>query len=126
MKTIITAAFAAFTLMSCAQVGSAHLNVAEFAKALQQPEVRLVDVRTVGEREQGFISGSENIDWNSGTLLEQMAATDKDAPVLIYCASGGRSNMALEALEKAGYTNVHDLTGGMRAWVAAKQPLDKP
>ena len=126
MKTIITAAFAAFTLMSCAQVGSGHLNVADFTKALEQPEVRVVDVRTVGEREQGFIAGSENIDWNSGTLLEQMATTDKDAPVLIYCASGGRSNMALEALEKAGYTNVHDLTGGMRAWVAAKQPVDKP
>ena len=126
MKTIITAAFAAFTLMSCAQVGSGHLNVADFTKALEQPEVRVVDVRTFGEREQGFIAGSENIDWNSGKLLEQMATTDKNAPVLIYCASGGRSNMALEALEKAGYTNAHDLSGGMRAWVAAKQPVDKP
>ena len=93
---------------------------------MEQPEARVVDVRTPGELQEGIIAGSENIDWNSGVLLEKLAATDKDAPVLLYCASGGRSNMAMEVLEKAGFTNVHDLAGGMRAWMAAKQPVAKP
>ncbi|MFZ1665718.1 MAG: rhodanese-like domain-containing protein [Flavobacteriales bacterium] len=126
MKTIVTAALAVFSLLSCAQSGSGHLNPAEFKAAMAQPEAVVVDVRTPAEREQGYIEGSANIDWNSGTLLDKMSATDKDAPVLIYCASGGRSNMAMEALHKAGFTNVQDLAGGMRAWTADKHPILKP
>ena len=126
MKTIITAALAVFTLFSCAQSGPGHLAPAEFKSAMQELGAVVVDVRTPGEREQGYIEGSENIDWNSGTLVDKMASTDKDAPVLIYCASGGRSNRAMEALQKAGFTNVKDLAGGMHAWTADNQPIVKP
>ena len=36
---------------------------------------------------------------------------DKDAPIYLYCRSGRRSGIALEALQQAGFTNVLNLGG---------------
>lgn len=126
MKTILSACLVVCTLLSCAQSGPSHLAPAQFKAAMDSTHAFVVDVRTPGERDQGFIEGSVNIDWQNGDLVEKMSDHAKDEPVLLYCASGGRSGMAVDALRKAGYTNVHDLAGGMRAWIADKEPVAKP
>ena len=42
----------------------------------------------------------------------------KDRPVLLYCASGGRSALAGQTLRQMGYDKVYNL-GGFKDWVAA-------
>lgn len=48
---------------------------------------------------------------------------DRTAPIVLYCRSGSMSATAAETLAAAGYTNLIDLDGGMRAWTASGRPL---
>lgn len=50
---------------------------------------------------------------------------DKAAPLYMYCGGGFRSALAAEALGKMGYTNVHSVAGGWRAWEEAGAPIDR-
>lgn len=49
----------------------------------------------------------------------------KDAPIVVYCRSGGMSVQVAAALAAAGYTKVYDLKGGFNAWQAAGHDLLK-
>lgn len=42
--------------------------------------------------------------------------TEKDAPIVLYCRSGGMSRAAAYVLVEHGYTNVYDLVGGKNAY----------
>jgi rhodanese-related sulfurtransferase len=43
----------------------------------------------------------------------------KDRTVLVYCASGGRSAAACDALAREGWSGLMNLTGGIGAWQGA-------
>jgi rhodanese-related sulfurtransferase len=43
-------------------------------------------------------------------------AAGKDAEIILYCGSGRRASMAIEALRAAGYTNLKHLEGDYPAW----------
>ena len=74
----------------------------------------LLDVRTTGEFEGGHIKGAINIPIQElpGRLDELGADTQE---IVVYCASGGRSNLAKRLLEANGFDDVHDL-GGIDDW----------
>lgn len=40
----------------------------------------------------------------------------KDSEVVVMCRSGGRSGKAVEFLESEGFSNIHNLKGGITAW----------
>ena len=44
----------------------------------------------------------------------------KDKPVLVYCRSGNRSVTASNVLIDNGFTEVHNLLGGIGAWNSYK------
>lgn len=48
---------------------------------------------------------------------------DKNAEILLYCRSGRMSEDAGAVLNKAGYTKVAHLEGGMKAWEASGRDL---
>ncbi len=93
-----------------------------FEKAIT-PKAQLIDVRTAGEYAGGHIEGAKNLDWTSGQLQAAMTSLDKNAPVLLYCASGRRSAAAREALLQSGFKDVSDLAGGIQAWAAHGKPV---
>lgn len=81
----------------------------------------LIDVRTEGERAVCSIEGSLHIplaDLQAGRF-EDLA---KDQPIVIHCKSGGRSSKAVKAMLAAGYTQVRNLEGGIRAWIKHIDP----
>ena len=78
----------------------------------------LLDVRTEEEYEAGHIKGAQ---WFPRGKLEyyiQELIKEPDSKIVLYCRTGGRSALATLTLKDMGYTNVVDLDGGFKKWVA--------
>ncbi len=89
----------------------------EEAEAARDADGAIVlDVREPEEYEQGAVPGSLHI--ARGNLESQVESrlVDKDAPVLIICASGVRSAFAAETLTQLGYGDVASVAGGFNRW----------
>jgi rhodanese-related sulfurtransferase len=82
----------------------------------------LVDVRSAGEYEQdGHIAGSRLLPL--GSLGQRASELPQDKPIVCVCRSGARSHVACEQLQRQGFTNVTNLTGGVIGWRRAGLPL---
>jgi hydroxyacylglutathione hydrolase len=81
-----------------------------------------VDVRTPREREQKSVGGSVSVPLSR--LAQQMETLPKDRPLLVYCAGGYRSSIAASLLQRAGFSRVGEIAGGMAGWESAKLPVD--
>jgi phage shock protein E len=71
----------------------------------------LVDVRTPEEYAAGFMPGAINIpmdDILAGNLGE-IAEIDSGTQIRLYCNSGRRAAVVMEALSQSGYTNLKNL-----------------
>ena len=81
-----------------------------------QDEV-ILDAR---QREEYDVSHLKNAIWVGYKEFDKDSVTskitDKDAPIVVYCSIGVRSEDIGEKLQKAGYTNVHNLYGGIFEW----------
>lgn len=78
-------------------------------------EFLLIDVR---ENTEYLVSNLDGQHIPLGELpnrLDEINA-DKDAEVIMMCRSGGRSGRAVGIMESNGFTNVHNLKGGITAW----------
>ena len=96
----------------------------EFTK-LDKNELTLLDVRTVGEYNDGFIPGAINMP--VAELPEMFKALgDKDKQVVVYCRSGFRAARAISYLKDQGFTNLVHLEGDYGSWEAEKRPIEKP
>jgi hydroxyacylglutathione hydrolase len=84
----------------------------------------VLDVRYVREWNESHIKGSINVPLNH--LLERIAEVPRDGRLVIHCARGYRSAIALSLLEAQGVTNATDLIGGIAAWESAKLGVDVP
>ncbi|HEY8381237.1 MAG TPA: rhodanese-like domain-containing protein [Microvirga sp.] len=88
------------------------------ARRLMAEGALVVDVRDGAEVAQtGKLKGALNV---SRGMIEfradaetpyHDAAFRKDRPIILYCASGGRSALAGKTLADMGYTRVHNLGG---------------
>lgn len=88
---------------------------------LDEGAVQLIDVREPHEHEAGRIAGDRLIELSK--LPAEAGQIDPGTPVVFYCRSGGRSAMATQAFEQAGF-EAHNLAGGILAWEQAGLPLD--
>lgn len=88
----------------------------------------LVDVRTPGEHDLGYILGSVNIPRGFLELRinresfwedEGMYSPLKEDKLIIVCKSGTRSALAAYTLMQMGFENVYSLDGGYLAWKKA-------
>jgi rhodanese-related sulfurtransferase len=100
------------------------LSPQELARRIAAGRIRLIDVRTAEEVAEGMIAGAEHI------ALDRFdpAALDLSdgREVVLYCRSGRRSAIAGEKLAAVTGAPVEHLEGGILAWEAAGQPLEKP
>lgn len=62
---------------------------------------------------------------NPDFVAEVEATFPKDTDLLVACAAGKRSAMAVALLEKAGYNALADVQGGFNAWVGEGLPVKK-
>ncbi|KAL1636673.1 hypothetical protein SLS58_009728 [Diplodia intermedia] len=73
------------------------------------PSSLLVDVRTPAEFATGFLDGAINIEYQDIDQLAGRPALSKQDHITLYCRSGRRSAIALDALKSLGFENVRDI-----------------
>lgn len=105
-------------LMSDANSAVPKISVDEARKLVTKDNALLVDVRDGTElAKTGKLKGAVHV---SRGMIEFRADAEtpyhdpqfrKDRPVVLYCASGGRSALAGKVLKDMGYTKVHNLGG---------------
>jgi len=80
----------------------------------------LIDVREPHEYEINHIPGSRLVPLRD--LPGQIRSLDPEAETVVYCLMGSRSAEAVALLKAAGFRKVHNLKGGIRAWIDAVRP----
>lgn len=84
------------------------------AKSLAAAGAKVVDVRTAEEFASGHVPGAINIPYDQiGRRASEIGPPS--TPVVLYCRTGRRSGIAVEALQKAGYEKLYDFRS-VSAW----------
>jgi len=83
------------------------------AREMVAAGAQLIDVRADHEWEAGHLPGATHIALPE--LAARAAEIDKDRPVILYCRTGNRSDMATTALAEAGY-DAAKLAEGATGW----------
>lgn len=83
----------------------------------------LLDVRTPAEFAEGHVPGAINIPHTeiASRIGELSDARDRD--LVVYCRSGNRTEQALAALRKAGFSRLFHLKGDYLRWSEEKRPV---
>ncbi len=95
------------------------VDAARFKSAAEAGGGIYLDVRTPGEVARGRIPNASVIDINDPKFIQKVSLMQKDKPVFVYCASGGRSAAAAEKMSTLGFKKLYNLQGGLRTWIAA-------
>ena len=121
MKNIWLSFILIISIIACSEAQQIkRLNVNEFKELMDKtPNKIILDVRTNGEVAQGVLPQATQIDYNGGNFETQLEKLDKNKPIFIYCAVGGRSGSACSILSKKGFKQVYNLEGGINAWRAS-------
>lgn len=98
-----------------------NINQDQALPMLQDTNVVVIDVRTPGEVQSGYIEGADLfINLNGGSFEAEIAKLDKSKSYLVYCRSGGRSTTAANIMTQNGFTQVYNLNGGISSWSGPK------
>lgn len=87
--------------------------------------IRVLDVRTPAEYETMHIRGSYNVPLDTLGEHREELRRHVDEPIVLVCRSGGRARRAEAALRQVGMENLHVLDGGIAAWEAGGQPVER-
>jgi monothiol glutaredoxin len=95
--------------------GAVHQITAAEVKRLRDSGAafEFLDVRTPEEREIASIEGTRLLDQATAAEIEKLP---KDTMLVLHCHHGGRSQAAAEHFKSRGFTNVHNMVGGIDAW----------
>ena len=106
------------------------LSPAEAAARIGQGDVLVLDIRDSAELQAtGKLEGALHVPRGSLEFKADPenpmydAAFQKDRPILIHCAAGGRAALAGKTLQEMGYTNVVNI-GGFKDLVEAGVPTE--
>lgn len=94
----------------------------------ENPEMILIDVRTMGEVEEKGLIASEDQELLIIPLEEFIDKKaqwpkNKETKIVVYCARGYRSTVAVTILLSYGYSDVFSLSGGFDGWVEVGYPV---
>ncbi|KAA6184535.1 rhodanese-like domain-containing protein [Thiohalocapsa marina] len=96
-------------------------------------DLLVVDVRESSEHEQGHLANAMLVPRG---ILEAAAdptyekhlprlTAHRDRPIVLYCATGGRSAMGAAVLQMMGFKSVYSLAGGITGWEGEGLPINR-
>lgn len=100
-----------------------QISVREAKDALDSKDGQFIDLRTTEEYAGGHAPKATHFPLDA--LEKDLSKLDKDKPVYVICQTGRRSQKGAEILQKAGFSNIHNVNGGTSAWIEAGFPTEK-
>ena len=92
---------------------------------INHQDALVLDVREDIEYDAGHIADAKHIPVGKMEGRLQELEKFKNKPIVVVCRSGMRSSRACSVLRKHGFTDVHNLAGGINAWQQASLPVAK-
>jgi rhodanese-related sulfurtransferase len=99
-----------------AQIG--QVSAEELARLRE--DVQIIDVRRQPEWDEGHIQGARLLPLHQ--LSSKLGEIERARPVAVHCKGGYRSAIACSLIQRAGFDQVMNLTGGFDAWRACGLP----
>lgn len=119
-------------LMAEAEAQVSHVSAAEAVAMQARPDVVIVDIRDIREvQREGRIPGSVHAPrgmlefWVDPESPYHKPVFAEDKTFVIHCASGWRSLLATQVLQRMGLKPVLNMKGGFGAWKEAGGPIEK-
>lgn len=120
------------SLVAAADARVASVTAQELADLLEDPGTCVVDLRDPREVErEGMVPGATSVPrgmlefWVDPESPYFKPRLDDGRRLVLYCASGWRSALAVAALLDMGRDDVAHLTGGFTAWQEAGLPVQR-
>ncbi|MCB0185777.1 MAG: rhodanese-like domain-containing protein [Caldilineaceae bacterium] len=88
----------------------------------ERADVYVIDVREQWEYDEAHIPGVNLIPMN--TIPSRLSEIPTDKTVVLTCRSGNRSGQVFQYLKQQGFTNIHNMQGGIVAWQGAGLPVE--
>ena len=125
VKNSITAIVILFTIAGFSQSKNEFtLKIDSFyAKIKEQKNPQIIDARSSEEFAINHINGAANFNLETKNYAEYVSKLDKSKPVFIYSIGTGRSGQLASELLKNGFSEAHDLEGGIAAWIGGGKPF---
>lgn len=105
--------------------GVAETSPNEAVLLINRANAVVLDVRDEAEFAGGHIADARNIPLSQLEARIGEIRKLKDRPIIVNCQTGLRSAKAGDILRKHEFSKVHNLQGGLNAWVQAKLPVVK-
>ncbi len=86
----------------------------------------LLDVREADEWEQGHLNKAIFLPRGFLEVKADKMLTEKNQPIVVYCAGGTRSAFAAKTLQDLGYFKVYSMRGGFTEWKNNGLPFVTP
>lgn len=99
------------------------IDAQTLAQVKDLDQVTVIDVREPSEYEAGHVAGAVLIP--TGQVPNRLGEIPTEGTVIVMCRSGNRSSQVTEYLREQGYTNVHNLDGGILSWQKAGLPVER-
>jgi rhodanese-related sulfurtransferase len=93
------------------------VDVATVNALQDHPGVFLLDVREPDEYAAGHIPNITLIPM--GEVAARLSELPRDKEIIVTCRTGNRSGQVADFLREQGFTNVHNMAGGIVAWEEA-------
>ena len=102
------------------------VTVEEADKLIKETKGLIVlDVRMAEEFAHEHIKGAKNVNVHDKDFAKLIAELDQTKPVLVHCAAGRRSTLALQEMAgKVHFPQVYHMTEGFSGWKAAGKPIE--
>lgn len=111
---------AGYATAAAVENASGTITVME-PSAVYEQDLPIIDVRGLSEYESERIPGTQHI--HLGTLPQHLDEIARDELIAVHCGGGLRSQIAVSLLQRAGFTNLVNLDGGISAWRQAGFPI---
>jgi rhodanese-related sulfurtransferase len=110
---LVIAVVVGWNLFKPAGGGIVNVDAAGAQEAISRG-AQIVDVRSPGEFQLGHIPGAINVPIEQ--FEGQATGWDRDGEYLVYCATGARSQSAIDIMSRTGFANVKHFNAGLVAW----------